>query len=532
LAFADNSIVDGGIGCRDHNFVDQYGAPQSGKSTLLRTILTSFLLTHSPRDAQIYGIDLGGGLLRVFEGAPHVGAICGRGEGEKMRRMIRQMRSIIQERELLFREQSIDTMVAYRARRQRGELNDAPFGDVFLVVDDLAQLMAESDAFEMELVELAATGLTYGVHLILATNRWPDVRPRLRDNIGGRIELRLNDAMESEIGKPLARAISKAPPGRGLTKGGLQFHTALPLLNPLVEEHEEAGQAQEAIKQELDTLIQRMANAWRGPVTPPIRLLPMLVHLRDLWAEADATANATGKLPRQRGVPIGVDEFQLAPLYLDLLASEPHFIILGDSECGKTNLLRVIMRGLQRRYTPEEAQFIVLDYRRQLLQESRSQHTFAYAVTAQMANNAMSKLRMEVEKRQLTGAELTPEQLAAPRKWDGPHYFVFADDYDHIVTPMGNPLSALTELLLDGRDIGLHVVLARRVGGVGRSAYEPVLQRLTEMSTPGLIMSGDPQEGVLLGAMRAMALPPGRGYLARPKQRVILTQTALAEPAG
>jgi len=518
------------------------GAPQSGKSTLLRSIVTSFLLTHSPRDVQIYCIDLGGGLLRVFTGDPHVGGVCGRGESEKMRRMTRQMRSIIQERELLFREQGIDTMVSYRARRARGELADAPFGDVFLIVDDLAQLQADSDQYEPELVDLAATGLTYGVHLILATSRWPDVRPRLRDNIGGRLELHVNDPMESEMGKALALAIPKETPGRGLVRGGLQFHTALPVVeaNPL-DEHQEQSQALAAVQNGLETLTRQMAAAWREPTAPPIRLLPTLVTLREVWAQADAAsavgmaraghARATGSAAaRGRGVPIGVEEFQLDVVALDSFAADPHFIILGDSESGKTNLLRAWMRGLERRFSPEEARFVVIDYRRRLLDLAKSPNVFGYAVSAPMARTAMDKLRAEIEPRQLSGAELTIEQLATPRKWEGPHYFVFADDYDQIVTPSGNPLSSLSDMVLEGRDIGLHIIIARRVGGTSRSVYEPIFQRLLEMSTPGLILSGDPGEGILLGATRAAPLPPGRGYYVRPKQRLILTQTAFVEP--
>ncbi|HUY77217.1 MAG TPA: type VII secretion protein EccCa [Ktedonobacterales bacterium] len=518
------------------------GAPQSGKSTLLRTIVTSFLLTHSPRDVQLYCIDLGGGLLRVFNGDPHVGGVCGRGESEKMRRMTRQMRSIIQERELLFREQGIDTMASYRVRRQRGELADAPFGDVFLIVDDLAQLQADSDQYEPELVDLAATGLTYGVHLILASNRWPDVRPRLRDNIGGRLELHVNDPMESEMGKALALAIPKETPGRGLVRGGLQFHTALPVLDAHAHtERQEQSQVLASVQQGLDDLTRRMAATWDRPTAPPIRLLPPLITLRDLWAQADATpagdatragqGSATGSAtPVRRGVPIGIDEFQLDVVALDSFAADPHFIILGDSESGKTNLLRAWMRGLERRFSPEEARFVVIDYRRRLLDLAKSPNVFGYAVSAPMARTAMDKLRAEIEPRQLTGSDLTIEQLATPRKWEGPHYFVFADDYDQIVTPSGNPLASLSDMVLEGRDIGLHIILARRVGGTSRSVYEPIFQRLLEMSTPGMILSGDPGEGILLGATRAAPLPPGRGYYVRPKQRLILTQTAFVEP--
>jgi S-DNA-T family DNA segregation ATPase FtsK/SpoIIIE len=45
--------------------------------------------------------------------------------------------------------------------------------------------------------------------------------------------------------------------------------------------------------------------------------------------------------------------------------------------------------------------------------------------------------------------------------------------------------------------------------------FEPLLMGLKELNTPGLLLSGDPQEGALLGDHRAAPLPPGRGILVR-----------------
>ncbi|HKD76541.1 MAG TPA: FtsK/SpoIIIE domain-containing protein, partial [Ktedonobacterales bacterium] len=85
------------------------GAPQSGKSTFLRTVIASLIVTHSPRDVQLYVIDLGGGLLGIFEQAPHVGVVCGRGDRERVLRTLNQMRGIIAERIEVFRKRGIES---------------------------------------------------------------------------------------------------------------------------------------------------------------------------------------------------------------------------------------------------------------------------------------------------------------------------------------------------------------------------------------------------------------------------------------
>ena len=43
--------------------------------------------------------------------------------------------------------------------------------------------------------------------------------------------------------------------------------------------------------------------------------------------------------------------------------------------------------------------------------------------------------------------------------------------------------------------------------------YEPVIQRIRELGSPGLIMSGSKEEGVLLGDVKCAPQPPGRGNL-------------------
>ena len=88
--------------------------------------------------------------------------------------------------------------------------------------------------------------------------------------------------------------------------------------------------------------------------------------------------------------------------------------------------------------------------------------------------------------------------------------------------PTGGPLAPLLDVLAVGGDIGLHVVLARRVGGSARGAYEAVFGRLRELGSPGVLLSGDPGEGPLLGGTKAHPQPPGRGLFVRRGERPVL----------
>jgi S-DNA-T family DNA segregation ATPase FtsK/SpoIIIE len=493
------------------------GAPQTGKSTLLRMLVASFMLTHTPNAVQIYCIDMGGGLLRVFEQAPHVGSVSGKAERDKIRRTVRQMRKVVEDREYLFREHSIDSMTTFRARREKGEFADFPFGDVFLIIDNYGLFVQEFDALEDDLIELAATGLTYGVHLVLAANRWMEIRVKVRDNIGTRLELHLNDPMDSEFGKAAAASVPVGVPGRGLNKEKLQFQVSLPLVDPCPDE------VLPPVQKALEDCVSRVRQHWDGPPAPPVLMLPLLVQ-----ASALPTPHAEEK---RSGIPLGLEEFRLEPVFIDLISQSPHFIILGDSECGKTTLLRAWMRGIEQRYTPGEASFAIIDYRKTLLGFADSKHLVTYAYNSATLTNCVGNTKATLQKRVTTDSDAPLSSLLASKRWTGRHLFLFVDDYDSLGATNNSPLSPLIEYLPIGSDIGFHIVMARRVSGMSRSSFEPLLQRLREMSTPALIMSGDPQEGRILHNQAAALLPAGRGFLVRRGHPSTLVQTVFTEPA-
>jgi len=63
------------------------------------------------------------------------------------------------------------------------------------------------------------------------------------------------------------------------------------------------------------------------------------------------------------------------------------------------------------------------------------------------------------------------------------------------------------------KDIGLHLIVARRCAGTARALFEPLLAQLRDSGCMGLLMSGSPDEGAVVGSWRAAAQPPGRGML-------------------
>ena len=484
------------------------GAPRSGKSVLLQTVLGALALTHDPSDAQIYAVDFGGGGLHALADLPHVGQVFGREDREGIHRLVRELRSIVADRAVAFRSHRLDGMATYHEARSAARIASR-HGEVFLVVDNWSQLVQELPEVEDDLTELVATGLHYGVHVVLSANRWNDLRLAVRDNVGGRLELRLNDPIESEVDRRAAGALPEGSPGRALTRRAEQLQVAL----PRVDGQADAG----GLAPGVEGLVAAAARRWEGsPSAPPVPQLPTEVRPEDLPEDA-----------AEPGVAIGVDEYGLEPARVDLFAGEPHFVVYGDAECGKSTFLRACIERLAAKYPPDRVRIAVIDYRRSLIGSVPEDHLEGYAVTPDQAADLSERLAKEASTR-LPSPDLSPDELRSRRWWSGPELVLFVDDYDLIPTAAGNPLAPLVDLLAQGRDVGLHVVVARRVGGSARSQFEPFLQRLRELSSQGLVMSGDQQEGPLIADRKAEPLPPGRGYLVR-RRRTSLVQAINAE---
>ncbi|OLZ55982.1 type VII secretion protein EccCa [Amycolatopsis keratiniphila] len=491
------------------------GGPQSGKSTMLRTLIMSMALTHTPEEAQFYALDLGGGTLAGLQGLPHVGGVAvARREPDKARRIVAELTTLLTEREGRFGAMGIDSMNEFRNRKRRGEIKpeEDAFGDAFLIVDNWKALRDDFDELETSITKLATQGLSYGVHVIIAANRWADIRPAIKDMIGTRFELRLGDPSESDIDRRVAVNVPAGRPGRGLTRDKLHLLTGLPRIDGSSNPDDVAAGVADAVA--------KIKAAWKGRPAPQVRLLPEMVTYDEVLS-IDTKRNT--KL-----VPIGVNEEDLQPIYLDF-AADSHFYAFADGESGKTNLLRQITRGITERYTTQEAVIILVDYRRTMLGFIGGDQLLGYAVSAAQLESMVKDVHGSMTRR-LPGPDVTQEQLKTRSWWTGPELFVIVDDYDLVATQTSNPLKPLAEFLAQAKDVGLHIVVVRRSGGASRAMFDPILGKLREIAAPGMVMNGSRDEGNLVANVKPSQMPPGRGNLVTRKHGKQLMQVSWIQP--
>ena len=108
---------------------------------------------------------------------------------------------------------------------------------------------------------------------------------------------------------------------------------------------------------------------------------------------------------------------------------------------------------------------------------------------------------------------VTSDQLRNRSWWTGAEAWVLVDDYDLVAIQGNNPLVMLQPLMAQAQDLGLHILVARRMGGASRALYEPVLQSMRDLGATGILLSGSPEEGGVIGRVRPVKSLPGRAQV-------------------
>ncbi|MEV0800001.1 type VII secretion protein EccCa [Kribbella sp. NPDC050281] len=485
------------------------GGPQSGKTTALRTLVTSLAHTHTPQEVAIYALDLAGGGMQALSELPHVGGVALRTDRERIRRTVEEIRGMIDQRERVFRNHAIDTMEALRADHAAGSLPELPTADVVLVIDNFGAIRTTFDELDEPITDILQRGSSYGVHVVTAMMRWNDIRMQNQSMFGTMLELRLNDPSDSNIDRRLQDVLRKAGPGRMLIPGSkLYAQFALPRIDGAADDTN--------LTDVLEAQAVAARSTWQGPRAPQIRILPLQLPRNQVADEVRQPAV----------VPIGVDERALAPVYLDLAGRDTNLVVFGDSGSGKTNIVRLVVQQLIDQHTSDQLVFAVMDPRRGLREFVPEAYVGGYAPTGRVAAGLANGVSEELAKRMPDDTGAIPEAGQG-----GPRIVVLADDYDLLTSGGQSPMDAFLPYVASGRDIKLHFIVTRRASGASRQMYEPFMSAVLESGAAGLVLSGDRSEGQLFTGAYPGDYPPGRGLFVRRGDGPELVQTAMADPA-
>lgn len=269
------------------------GAPGSGKTTLVQTILFSLVSRFGSSALQIYLMDFSGQTLTAFQSVPHCGGVCFLGEEEKVCNLMRLLSEQIEERNRLFAQAGVGNYAGYTAVH--------PMPLILVVLDGLAALMEQMPGQRESLFSLVREGGRCGIVTVLTANYSNEVHYKLRQNISTSIALQITESISYyDLFGMRPSVVPGAGKGRGLVQENrrlLEFQAALPVSAGIDSERNLQ------LRQALDQVAAR-----GGPQAPRIPVLPREAPYSAFFAEYGGDADK---------IPLGYNLLTIRPVFLE-----------------------------------------------------------------------------------------------------------------------------------------------------------------------------------------------------------------------
>ena len=357
-------------------------------------------LTTTPQESQFFVLDFGGGTFAPLAGLPHVAGVGTRSEPDVVRRIVAEVTGVVDRREAYFRAQGIDSIETYRSRRRQGRADDG-YGDVFLVVDGWSTLRADFDDLELELQQLAARGLTFGLHIVAAAARWADFRAAMRDVFGTRLELRLGDPVDSEVDRKVAALVPTRAAGPRLwsrasctSSGRCRGSTAIPTRPPSAT----------------------ASTTWSSAATPPGagRAAPSCG-----CCPSGSRSTRSARRPRTRrsttGCCCSASTRRSWRRSGSTWTSSRTCSSTATASPARARCCAALIREIVRTRTAKQAQLVVVDYRRSLLGEVPEEYQLNYLTSRRPGGAGAARPRARTSRAGSPGPTSRPSSCATAR---------------------------------------------------------------------------------------------------------------------
>lgn len=290
-----------------------YGAPGTGKTTLLKTVVTSLAQSYTPEEVNCYVIDCGGRSMAALADLPHVGDVVLDFQEEKLRKLCQLLEHQIDVRkDAMFRR----TKPSYGMFIQQEAKNQPA---IVLVIDNIGAVLQNYPYMEQFLIQLSGEGNTYGIHLVYTARNSNDVRYKISGNVRGAI------AFEQVDRSNYAEIIGRLPEGIQLPK--VPGRAIIKLEVPVV--------FQSAVADDLQEQIQKMNRCWKHPGACSVPVMPDQVRVEQIipaYQKADL-------------IPVGLDCNSIEPVYLDM--SKEYVAVIADAVGKGESLMQSVARLLQ-----------------------------------------------------------------------------------------------------------------------------------------------------------------------------------------
>ncbi|HEX2945636.1 MAG TPA: type VII secretion protein EssC [Clostridia bacterium] len=304
-----------------------YGAPGTGKTTFLQTLIYSLVASYTPDDINMYIMDYGGRTMGYFAELPHVGGVIYADDEDKLGKLLKLITRELEKRKKTFSEIGVGNIRSYmQATGQKIPV-------LMLLIDNYSVFTELYQDYEPVIISLSRDGGNYGICMVMTASSVDAVKTRVLQNIKLMMTLQLNDRFDyAGVVGPTGTLEPEAVKGRGLIRGNppLEFQTALSL--------EAANDAERVTK--LRTLFLEMRSKWKGNCAKAIPFVPENLSSELFLSNDEARRNV-----RKGEIPFAYDLSEAEIISLPLTASA--YPVLGYDGTGKTNLLKLFIKVLK-----------------------------------------------------------------------------------------------------------------------------------------------------------------------------------------
>lgn len=301
------------------------GTGGAGKSTLLRTLAIASAGTLRGGPCDVYGIDMGAGGLAMIEALPHVGSVISGADRERVQRLLRWLRELVEDRTMRYSQVNAATITQYRAQASRPDERR-----ILVLIDGFGAFRQEYEHVArgvefMQLSQMISDGRSVGVHFVLSADR-PGVIPMsLRANIQRNVIMRLSNPDDyAMLHAPRDVLNADSPPGRALVDG---LEAQIAVLGGTQSLSQQASKIEH-----LATVLRSLNRA----EAMPIMRMPERISIDELPASIDGR------------VTVGMDGESLQPYAIEPSGS---YLVVGPPHSGKTATLAALTASVRRAYS-------------------------------------------------------------------------------------------------------------------------------------------------------------------------------------
>ena len=377
------------------------GMTGSGKSEFIITYILSMAINYHPDEVAFVLIDYkGGGLAGAFENPqtgvrlPHLVGTITNLDGASIQRSLMSIESELVRRQKLFNEvkstvnEGTMDIYAYQKLYRAGKVSE-PVPHLFIISDEFAELKQQQPEFMDKLISAARIGRSLGVHLILATQKPSGVvNDQIRSNTKFRVCLRVQERADSMDMLKRPEAAELTDTGRFYLQVGYNEYFAMGQSawcgapyepqdtvqvqrDDTVEFLDMTGQVVAKAKQKV-----KKVDSGMKQIVAVVQYLSDLaqrenIRPRQLWLDPlqntyDMDSLSNGKTNNAEvSTVIGMvdDPVKQQQFLLNLnIQALKHLLIIGNTGCGKTTMLKSILYAASRNYSCEKVNYYIIDF--------------------------------------------------------------------------------------------------------------------------------------------------------------------------